>query len=212
MPPKGTKRTTKKVVDETATSEGVSPTSSTSPVPSEPVQNVSSQEETVITEQQSWSAQVEEETKKPEEPVKKSCTDFERTEVRGWETKTVNELNNSDLLKVLMTRGEDTQNPALVVGTRHLLMQLHMERVPRTVVPEDKPHIRPRHNNRRNYHDFEDRPPRQVGDRDDRPPRMNNEERDGGNREGRGNGNRRWNNESRQQPPRGGRGQRVQLF
>src|SRR5690606_6506087 len=91
-----------------------------------------------VSEQSSWSAQMEAETSesekvtvpvvdpvpklevRTEEQPKKSCVEFERSEVRGWETKTLNSLTNSDLLKVLMTRGEDTQNPALVVGSRHL--------------------------------------------------------------------------------------------
>ena len=56
-----------------------------------------------------------------------SVANFDRTLVQALEVKTVSDLNIDELLKVLITRGENQLNPALAAGATKLLRQLHRE-------------------------------------------------------------------------------------
>lgn len=111
MPPK-TKRTTKK--KDTDSEEPVNETQSWAD------ESKKEEENKVVEEQPETQTSVETSTFK-------SVADFEYVEVRQLEKKTVSEVSESDLLKLLIVRGSDKTNPALKMGSIKLLKQLHCE-------------------------------------------------------------------------------------
>jgi hypothetical protein len=67
---------------------------------------------------------------KPKEQPK-SVINFEREEIVPFEDMKVKDLGNDQLLKVLIQRGRDQDNPVLSGGLERVLQQLKRERIPR---------------------------------------------------------------------------------
>lgn len=78
----------------------------------------------------------EEHSSEDDKETKKSVADFDREEVKAWETKQVKELSMEDLIKVLICRGEKEKNPTVASDAIKTLKKINMERIPRKqVVP-----------------------------------------------------------------------------
>lgn len=69
-----------------------------------------------------------------------SVTDFDRNKARELEYKKVKDIGINDLLKVLITRGEDVDNPNITLKNhaRNLMKMLNGERIPRRNKPHQK--------------------------------------------------------------------------
>ena len=78
-----------------------------------------------LLENETKSVSVKSYKKKPINNI--SVTDFDKDEMRKFDEEHFKQYTFTELLKVLMVRGEDLNNPTLFHGSKLLLKQLHFE-------------------------------------------------------------------------------------